>query len=120
MAAQTPTGLAARSVSTQVVFSMANTPVNNMIQVPYLMVSLVPRHLNALQMEETQVESHTTVALPTSTSATHRINQKSASNLEILLQIILSLKLLHGLVGVTSSRLLSCAPLPPTKSSLRV
>ena len=92
----------------------------NMIQVQYLMVILVPLHLNTLQMVETQVESHTTVALPTSTSATLRINLKSASSLEIPLQIILFLKLLHGLAGITSSRPLSCAPLPPTESSLRV
>ena len=94
-----------------------------MIQVQYLMVSLVPLHLNALQMVETHVESHTTVALPTSTSVTLRINLKSASSLEILLhllQIILFLRLLHGQAGVTSSRPPYCAPLPPTKSSVRV
>ena len=96
--------------------------VNNMIQVQYLIVRAVLLHPKALQMVD-QVETLTTVVLPTSNSATLRINMKSASSLKILLhllQILLFLSLLHGQAGVTSSRPPYCAPLPPTKSSVRV
>ena len=98
--------------------------VNIMVQVQYLMARLVPLHLKALNMVD-QMELLTIAALPTSNSAILRIILKSVTSLVILLhllQIILFLRLLHGQAGVTFSRPLYCAPLPPTttKSSLRL
>ena len=75
-----------------------------MAQVPYLMVRLVLLPLHALHGKVPQVELHTIAALLINISATHLINQNSAFSLKILHQTSPSLKILPGLVIVTSSR----------------